>query len=82
MTRGIKFGRFGFAEDPAGYHVTARGKIYFVDSCYRREGPPAALMLRVRHLNGERAPDVAAGSVQVLGGSASFPTNRLKGEQS
>ena len=65
-TRPIRFGRFGLKEDPTGAHVvTADGRLYDVLGVYYRE-LPAAFMLRVRHFNGETAPDIAASAVRIL----------------
>lgn len=75
-TRGIKFTRFGLGEDPAGLLVSVADRVYFIDSAYRREHPPA-ILLRTRYLNGARGPDIAAGAARVLGSSSAFPTNRL-----
>jgi hypothetical protein len=65
--RRLRFGRWGLAENPAGYQVvTDTGRLYDVLEAYLREGPAAVYMLRVRHFNGDQAPDIAATAVWVL----------------
>jgi hypothetical protein len=63
------FGKYGLKENPIGAQVTwtIKGRQYLADvrDCYRAP-VTGALMLKVRHFNGETAPDVAAGFVDVL----------------
>lgn len=67
--RRIRFGRFGLLENPVGLCVTwnqgERIMLADVIGTYRREHPQA-IMLTVRHFNGEDAPDIAASAVRVL----------------
>jgi hypothetical protein len=66
MTRRIKFGKFGLAEDPIGLDaVFGDSRVARIVGTYRRDEPPA-IMLRLRYFNGEDAPDLAASYVYVL----------------
>lgn len=64
-----KFTKHGIKHDYRGAHVaySIGGRTYLgtVTDCYRRE-LPSAIMFRVRHFNGEEAPDVAAAAVDIL----------------
>lgn len=65
----VEFGRWGLKHDYRGAHVTwtigERKYLGTVVDIYRRE-VPAAIMFKVRHFNGDDAPDVPAGVVDVL----------------
>lgn len=65
----VQFTKRGLKYDYVGAHVTwtIKGRTYLgeVVSTYRRECPQA-IMFKVRHFNGEDAPDVAASYVKVL----------------
>lgn len=63
--RSIRFGRWGLAEDPTGAHVLVGGRLFDVVSTYRRESP-AAIMLRLRHFNGEDGGECAASVALIL----------------
>jgi hypothetical protein len=68
-TTKVEFTRWGFKHDYRGAHVTytsgGRTILGTVTEMYYRESPPAR-MFKVRHFNGEDAPDVPAGVVDVL----------------
>ena len=67
--RRLQFNRWGIAENPIGLQVrwTIGERTYLADvtGVYRREHP-SAIMLQVRHFNGEPMPDVAASAVEVI----------------
>lgn len=68
MIRAIRFGRFGMKEDPTGQIVsfTRNGpRLAEVTGYYLREFPQA-IMLRLKHFNGEDAGEVAASSVRLV----------------
>jgi hypothetical protein len=68
-TRKLKFNRWGLAEDPIGLHVSWRTDqrtfLATVVGCEYNEFR-GFFNLKTRHFNGEDAPDVAAGAVDVL----------------
>ena len=61
----MPFTRWGLAIDPVGCHVIHGTDILEVMGTYRRE-TPSAIMLKVRRLNGETVPDIAASVVKIL----------------
>ena len=61
----LRFSRWGLAEDPIGGHVVIGNALLEVTGTYRRE-VPNAIMLKVRHLNGDDHHDVAASAVRIL----------------
>lgn len=63
--RRIRFSRWGLAEDPIGAQVIVSGRLFDVESVYRREFP-AAVMLRLRHFNGEDGGECAAAAALIL----------------
>lgn len=70
-SRPIKFSRFGLAERPVGLQVklTIGERTYLGDvtGFYLSEGYSPAVMLKVKHFNGEPWPfDPAASAVRVL----------------
>lgn len=67
MIRPLKRTKFGLAEDPTGQIVmTNAGKLYDCVGMYYREFPTGGTMLRVRHFNGESAPDICSGAVKLV----------------
>ena len=64
----IRFTKYGLAEDPTGAIVTweCHGtRLAEVTGTYRREYPPA-VMLTLKHFNGEPCEDIAASAVQLV----------------
>ncbi len=63
----VEFTKHGIKHDYRGAHILTDldGRLMTVVGIYRRE-TPAAIMFKVRHFNGEPAPDVAASAVEVL----------------
>ena len=65
----VEFTRFGLKHDYRGAHVAwSIGERNYlgtvIDAC--RNETPSVAMFKVRHFNGEDAPDVAASVVEVL----------------
>lgn len=67
--RAIRFSRWGLAEDPTGEIIITRDgrTLAYVTATYRRE-TPAAIMLRLRHMDGSDAGECAASYALILPG--------------